>query len=133
MRQMDDGMFVAGQIGPDEVAELAARGIALIVNNRPDGEEPDQPAAVKIEAAAAAAGVGYRFIPVTQLTPEAAEAMRAALAQAEGPVLAFCKSGTRSAYLWALARSLDGAEAETLVLGAAAAGYDLSPIRRFLR
>ena len=133
MRRLEDGMFVAGQIGPDEVRELAAQGITLIVNNRPDGEEPNQPAGAEIEAAATAAGISYRAIPISQLTPEAIEATREALDEAGGPVVAFCKSGTRSTYVWALARSLSGADGDTLVLQAAEAGYDLTPIRRFLR
>ncbi|HEY0325665.1 MAG TPA: TIGR01244 family sulfur transferase [Allosphingosinicella sp.] len=133
MRRLEDGMFVAGQVRPDEVPELAAQGITLIVNNRPDGEEPGQPAGAEIEAAAEAAGIAYRFIPISQLTPEAIEATREAFDEADGPILAFCKSGTRSTYVWALARSLGGADGDTLVLQAAEAGYDLTPIRRFLR
>lgn len=126
-------MFVDGQIRPDEVSELAAQGITLIVNNRPDGEEPGQPAGAEIEAAASAAGIGYRAIPISQLTPEAIEATRQAFDEAGGPILAFCKSGTRSTFVWALARSLGGADGDTLVTQAAEAGYDLTPIRRFLR
>ena len=133
MRRLEDGMFVDGQIRPDEVADLAAQGIKLIVNNRPDGEEPGQPAGAEIEAAAEAAGVSYRFIPISQLTPEAIEETRQALDEADGPILAFCKSGTRSTYVWALAPSLGGAAGDTLVARAAEAGYDLTPIRRFLR
>ena len=133
MRQLEEGVSVSGQIRAEEVAQLATRGIRLIVNNRPDGEAPDQPSGEEIGAAAAAAGVEYRHIPITQLTPEAIEQMRQALADAPGPVLAFCAVGTRSTYLWALARSLDGADGEALVAGAQAAGYDLAPIRRFLR
>jgi uncharacterized protein (TIGR01244 family) len=133
MRRLEENMSVAGQIRPEEVAKLAAEGVALIVNNRPDGEEPGQPDAAELEAAARAAGIAYRHIPVAQLTPEAIEAMQGALAAADGPVLAFCKSGTRSTYLWALARSLQGAQGDDLVTKAAAAGYDLTPIRRFLR
>ncbi len=133
MRRLEDGMFVDGQISPDRVAELAAEGISLIVNNRPDGEEPGQPAGAEIEAAASAAGIAYRAIPISQLTPEAIEATREALDEAQGPVLAFCKSGTRSTYVWALARSLSGADGDSLVAKAADAGYDLTPIRRFLR
>lgn len=133
MRQLEDGMFVAGQIMPEDVPQLAAAGIVLIINNRPDGEEPRQPAAAGIGAAARAAGIAYRDAPVAQLTPEAIETMRDTLADAAGPVLAFCKSGTRSTYLWALARSLDGADGDALSARALAAGYDLTPIRRFLR
>ncbi|MFN3724792.1 MAG: TIGR01244 family sulfur transferase [Allosphingosinicella sp.] len=133
MRRLENGMFVDGQISPDDVPGLAAQGIALIVNNRPDGEEPGQPGGAEIEAAAEAAGIAYRFIPISQLTPEAIEATREALDEAKGPVLAFCKSGTRSTYVWALARSLGGADGDTLVGQATEAGYDLTPIRRFLR
>jgi len=133
MRRLEDGMFIDGQIQPNEVSELAAQGIKLIVNNRPDGEEPGQPAGAEIEAAASAAGIAYRAIPISQLTPEAIEATRQAFDEAGGPILAFCKSGTRSTYVWALARSLGGADGDSLVAQAAEAGYDLTPIRRFLR
>ena len=133
MRRLDEGMFVDGQIRPDGVPELVAQGIRMIVNNRPDDEEPGQPAGTEIEAAAAKAGIGYRAIPVSQLTPEAIEATQQAFDEADGPILAFCKSGTRSTYVWALARSLGGARGDDLVAKAAEAGYDLTPIRRFLR
>ena len=133
MRQLEDGFFVAGQIRPEEVAGLARSGIRTLINNRPDYEEADQPEADDIAKAAADAGVDYRHIPISQLTPEAIEGMREAFAEADGPVLAFCRSGTRSTYLWALARSLQGADGDQLVAGAEAAGYDLTPIRRFLR
>ncbi len=133
LKQLEPGMFVAGQIWPDQVPALAEQGIALIVNNRPDGEAPGQPSGAQIEAAARAAGVAYRHIPMTHLTPEMIEAMRDALAEAEGPVLAFCAIGRRSTFLWALARSLAGEPGDTLAERAAAAGYDLAPIRRFLR
>ena len=132
MKQLDDRLSVSGQILPDDVAGLAAQGIRTLINNRPDGEEADQPSAAEIESAAREAGLGYRHVPIGQLTPEAIEAMREAI-EADGPILAFCRSGTRSTYLWALARSLQGADGETLVEQAAAAGYDLTPISRFLR
>jgi uncharacterized protein (TIGR01244 family) len=133
MRQLEDGVTVAGQIMPDEVAGIAHQGIRMIVNNRPDGEEPDQPLAAEVEAAAMAAGIAYRHVPMAQLTREAIDGMTEALAAADGPVLAFCRSGTRSTYLWALARSESGADGDILSQQALAAGYDLTPIRRFLR
>jgi uncharacterized protein (TIGR01244 family) len=68
-----------------------------------------------------------------QLSAEAVEETERVLNAAEGPILAFCAAGTRSTYLWALARSSGGADAETLAEQAAAAGYDLTPIRRFMR
>ena len=130
MKRLDDKVRVSAQIWPQEVAGL---GVAMIVNNRPDGEEPGQPTSEEIAAAARTAGVGYRHIPMAGgvSLPQVAE-MAEALAAAEGEVLAFCKSGTRSTYLWALARSRMGDDAEELVAKAAAAGYDLSPIRAFL-
>ena len=130
MKQLDSTTFVSGQIAPEEIAAL---GVATIINNRPDGEEPGQPSSDVIAAAAQAAGVDYRHIPVSGgiSLPQVAQ-MADALAQAKGPVLAFCRSGTRSTYLWALARAQLGDDAETLFEQAAAAGYDLSPVRAFL-
>jgi uncharacterized protein (TIGR01244 family) len=132
MRRLDSNSLVAGQILPEQMPQLAAQGVTMIVNNRPDDEEPGQPPGESIRAAAEAAGIDYRFIPVAGGISEAAvEAMAQAL-QAEGTTLAFCRSGTRSAYLWALAKSRLGAPAEELARQAADAGYDLRPIARFL-
>ena len=64
MRRLEEGRFVAGQIRPEDVPAIAAAGIGLVVNNRPDGEEPGQPESAGIEAAARAAGIDYRHIPV---------------------------------------------------------------------
>ena len=133
MIPLDEHTSVSGQISAEEVAELAASGVTLIVNNRPDGEEAGQPPGAAIARAAQVAGVGYRHIPVAgQIRPEAIEAMAEALDAAEGKVLAYCRSGTRSTYLWALARARAGDDAEELVSKAAAAGYDLTPIRAYL-
>jgi uncharacterized protein (TIGR01244 family) len=129
MRRLDQTSFVfTRQLAVDDIDEAAAAGIRLIVNNRPDGEEPGQPSSAEIEAAARAAGLDYRHIPVAGgFAPERIEAMARALD--EGPVLAFCRSGTRSTFLWALARASRGAPAEESLAAAAAAGYDLGPIR----
>ena len=127
MRRLDEQVTVSGQIGPEDVAALAAAGFRTLINNRPDGEQPGQPAGSDIEAAAAAAGLAYHHIPVAGgFAPARIEAMMAALR--EVPAFAFCASGTRSTYLWALARAGDGEPAETLVGKAAAAGYDLRPL-----
>lgn len=133
IRKLDETMSVSGQISPAEIPQLAAQGIRMIVNNRPDGEAPGQPRAEEIRVAAEAAGIAYRAIPVRQLDPGSVEEMGRALGEAEGPVLAFCAAGTRSTYLWALARSARGADADALTQMALAAGVDLTPIRRFLR
>ncbi|QMW22932.1 TIGR01244 family sulfur transferase [Sandaracinobacteroides saxicola] len=124
---------VAGQIAPDDVAAAAARGITRIINNRPDGEQPGQPSGAAIAAAAAAAGLGYTAIPVDHsgFSREQVDAMIAALASGE-PTLAFCRSGTRSTLLWALARAAQGDDPAALAETAAAAGYDLRPIMPLL-
>jgi uncharacterized protein (TIGR01244 family) len=132
MKRLDENARVAGQILPGDVAAIAAAGVRTIVNNRPDGEEPGQPLGSEVEAAAMAAGLGYRHIPVAGgFSREQVEAMAEALEG--GPVLAFCKSGTRSTYLWALAQASRGVPAAALLEAAAGAGYDLRPILPYLR
>ncbi len=131
MIRLDSTTFVSGQIAPADVAEAAAAGVKTIINNRPDGEEPGQPASREIEAAAEEAGLGYRHIPITtSFSPAQIETMAEALEQ--GPALAFCRSGSRSAWLWALARARRGEEVDTIVHAAAAAGYDLARLRPYL-
>lgn len=134
-RELDKKTLVAdGQIEASHMAEAAARGVTMIVNNRPDGEEPDQPSAADLEAAAKAAGLGYAHIPVAlEFSADKVEALAAALAGAEGRVLLCCRSGTRSAYLWALARAREGALPEALDLNARRAGYNLRPIMPWLK
>lgn len=133
MKQLDEAMWVAGQIGPEDLPGLAARGVTSIVNNRPDGEEPGQPTSAAIEAAAAAAQIVYAHVPVAGgFAADQVEAMAAAL-ERPGRVLAFCKSGTRSTLLWALARARLGDDPQELAAKAAAAGYDLTPIRAYLQ
>lgn len=131
--RLDDRASVSGQVSPSDMAEIAVLGVTMIVNNRPDGEELGQPSSAEIEVAAEAAGLDYRHIPVAGgLAPHQVLAMANALQDAEGRVLAFCKSGTRSTYLWALARHSLGAEPRLLSAQAARAGYDLSPIEPYL-
>ena len=132
-RQLDDKVLVSPQIAPEQVSEAADQGVTMIVNNRPDGEAPDQPPGSAIAAAAQAAGIAYRHIPVAGgFAPEQVQEMADALAASEGKVLAYCRSGTRSTYLWALARAQEGDDAEEIVGKAAAAGYDLTPLRAYL-
>ena len=105
IRQLGDRSFVSGQIAPEEVARLTDHGVTMLVNNRPDGEEPGQPRAAEIEAAAAAAGIAYRFVPIIRgIGPADVEEMQKALRDAsDGKLLAFCRSGTRSAFAVSLA------------------------------
>ena len=97
-RRLNDHMFVSPQIGLTEVAEAAEQGIVMVINNRPEDESDDQVPGPEIEAAAKAAGMAYVAIPVTHAgwSEGQVRAMATALAQAQGPVLAYCRSGTRS-------------------------------------
>jgi uncharacterized protein (TIGR01244 family) len=133
-RQIDERTLVGGQIEPGDIARLKAEGVTMIVNNRPDDEEPGQPRAAEIEQAARAAGLDYRFVPVghSGLSADQVQAMAEAIEAAEGRMLAFCRSGTRSTYLWALARAQQGEAGSALIGKAAAAGYDLRPIGALL-
>lgn len=129
-RTLDDRVMVAPQIDTAQVAEAKALGVTLIVNNRPDGEAPDEPQGAEIEAAARAVGLDYVAIPVGHggFSQPQVDAMAAALDGAQGRTLAYCRSGTRSTLLWSLARAKVGDAPETLHDKANGAGYDLSPV-----
>jgi len=132
IRQVTDDFAVAPQIAPEDLAEAAARGFTLVINNRPDGEAPGQPASAEMQAAAQAAGLDYLHIPVSGGPgPDQVEAVLNAVAEAKGPVLAFCRSGTRSIVTWSLGQAMSGARPrDELVRLGAAAGYDLSGVLR---
>jgi len=133
MRQLDQKVFVSGQIRPEDVSGLREQGVAMVINNRPDGEEPDQPIGAEIEAAAEAAGLTYRFIPIQRgIGPADVEEMHKAFGEADGKVLAFCRAGTRSALAWAVARRKEGMSIEDIRSAAESAGVDLAPIAHLL-
>ena len=127
VNKVNDRLSVAPQIQPDQVAALKAAGFDTVICNRPDGEEPGQPAVVAIEAACKAEGVGFHHIPVSGGTfPEAAvRDFGDAVSHRGGRVLAFCRTGTRSITLASLANPFDLSSTERLKQ-AAAAGYDLT-------
>ena len=134
-RQLDDKTLVSGQIHPDDVPALKELGVTLIVNNRPDNEDAGQPQGEDIEAAAKAAGIDYRHVPIARgLGPSDIEAMREAMhAVGEGKLFAFCRSGNRSTLAWAVAKSEDGASREELERCVSNAGFDLGPVAHLLR
>ncbi|AEI38398.1 MAG: TIGR01244 family sulfur transferase [Zymomonas mobilis subsp. pomaceae] len=130
-KRLNHTMALSAQITVTDVEEAARDGFRHIINNRPDGEESGQPKGRTIEAAAKAAGLGYTAIPVKPggLDESALVAMTEALQQAEGPILAYCRTGTRSAFLWALSTAALGeSEPDVIFAEAANAGYDLTPI-----
>ena len=129
-RKVTDTFSVAPQIELEDISRAAAAGFKLLINNRPDGESPGQPSSAQMEAAAKAAGLDYAHIPVVGgPTSEAVHAELALIAEAPGPVLAFCRSGTRSIVTWSIGQALSGAHsrADLVALGADA-GYDLSGV-----
>jgi len=127
-------ILVAPQISVAAIAEAQAQGVTCVINNRPEGESDDQTPGAAIEAAARAAGLDYVAIPITHSgfsQPQIA-AMVEALKGAQGKVLAYCRSGTRSTNLWALAEASQGGDPDSLINIAAKAGYDLNGIRALL-
>ncbi|MBL0924177.1 MAG: TIGR01244 family phosphatase [Sphingomonadaceae bacterium] len=129
-RTLTDKIFVAPQIAIADVADAREAGVTLIINNRPDDESTDQTPGASIEAAARAAGIDYVAIPVTHagFAEWQVSAMADAIEKADGKILAYCRSGTRSTLLWALARASQGEHPAVLAEQAADAGYDLTPI-----
>jgi sulfide:quinone oxidoreductase len=128
--RLTPNVSVAPQLTGHDLEEAAAAGFRTIVNNRPDGEAPDQPRSEELAAAAKRLGLEYRHIPVVsgQLTDAHIEAFKAAVAEGEKPVLAFCRTGTRSATLWALA-ARDRLSPNEILQTASAAGYNLEALR----
>lgn len=127
LKRINEHVSVSPQISPDDVAAIKAAGFVAIVNNRPDGETPDQPGSAQIEAAARAAGLDYHYIPLGRdgVTPEMVAKTKSVLEGSAGPVFCYCRSGTRSTTLWALSQAGERPAAE-IISAAANAGYDMS-------
>jgi sulfide:quinone oxidoreductase len=128
-RKIGDGLSVSPQIVPTDMAALKLAGFRAVICNRPDAEAADQPG--HREMAKAAAGLEFRYLPVTPgiVTDETAVASGQALGELPGPVLAYCRTGTRSATLWSLSEA--GRRPLPEILSAAkAAGYDMNGVAR---
>ena len=132
-RKVDDNVFVAGQLGPDDFAAAKAAGVRTVINNRPDGEAFDQLPSAEAERLARAAGLDYLHLPLANGGPllEVAETFGRALGEREGPFLAYCRSGTRSCHLWALS-AVRVLPVAAVIAAAAGAGYDLGGARPLL-
>ena len=126
-KQLTDTLYVAEQLQPEDMAELAKAGFKMVINNRPDGEAEDQPSSAEMAAAAQAAGLEYAHQPVvgSNISETDIDGFDAIVSLAETPVLAFCRTGTRCTTLWALSQA-DELDNDTILKTAANAGYDLS-------
>lgn len=134
IRQVTPDFFVAPQLSLADISAAAALGVKLIINNRPEGESADQTTGAEMKAAAEAAGMEYRALPFVMPPPPAIVAQTAeVLSQTSGPVLAYCRTGTRSVTAWAMAQALEGERGpDELIALAGKAGYDLNGARAAL-
>ena len=123
-------LSVSPQVVETDLGIVAAQGFKSIVSNRPDGESEDQPGSAELAAAAERNGLDYRHLPVEsgKVTDDDVADFAAALSELKGPVLAFCRTGTRSTTLWALSEAYHLAP-EAVLSTTAAAGYDLEALR----
>ncbi|MEO1731677.1 MAG: TIGR01244 family sulfur transferase [Pseudomonadota bacterium] len=133
-RKLSETVFASPQIELADIEAAKALGVSLIMNNRPDGEDPAAPQGADIAAGATAAGMDYIEIPIghSGFSEPQIDQMISAIDAADGSVLAYCRSGTRSTMLWALAQAKSGQDPEAIAQAALAAGYDVSPIRAML-
>ncbi len=133
IRNVTDAFAVAPQISEDDLDQIVAAGFKTLVANRPDGEGGvTQPRMGPIRAKAESLGLTFAALPFSGApTPEVVERMAHILNEAPQPVLAYCRTGTRSITAWALTHSGQGS-ADDIIDAAAGAGYDLSSLRDLL-
>lgn len=129
LRKISDTFSVSPQIAPGDVTAIKEAGFRAIMCNRPDGEDAGQPDIAAIEAAAEAAGLEFRAVPIVSgaLSEGDVADFRAALAEMPAPVLAYCRSGTRCTTVWSIVQIGQMPESE-IVSAAADAGYDMRGI-----
>ncbi len=125
-----EGLSAAGKLDASDIDALAASGVKTIINNRPDGEDPGQLDAAEARRLAKSHGIAYHHIPMTaaSLTRGDVDAFAAALASGEKPMVAHCRSGTRSTLLWSLVRMREGADPLALISAAAENGIDIAAL-----
>lgn len=121
---------VSPQISAEDLPAIAAAGYKTVICNRPDEEVPPSHQAEAIRAAAEAAGLRFEVLPLTHqtMTPENVALQRELYEGGEGPVLAYCASGTRSSVVWALSQASD-MSADDILEKTSAAGYQLDGLR----
>lgn len=127
IRKIDDQFSVSPQLEPDEMGAVATAGFKSIIINRPDGEGADQPSSAEVTTAAQAAGLRVAYVPVVsgQITQANLSDFAKAIEDLPTPVLAYCRSGTRSATLWSLTQAAKGTAVDKIMTATKAAGYDM--------
>ena len=130
IRPLDEALSASPQIAPEDLPAIAAQGFRSVISNRPDGEEPGQPSAEALRQAAKAAGLAFAHVPVVggAISDQDVADFREALANLPQPVFGFCRTGTRTTTLWALA-NVASISADDLIARAKSAGYDLGALR----
>jgi uncharacterized protein (TIGR01244 family) len=133
-KTLDDKVLIAGQISVADLEQARRHGVTMVVNNRPDGEDPGQPTSAEIEAAAEAMGIDYRHIPIARgMGPAQIEEMVSALSElGDGKMLAYCRSGMRSCLAWAVASREQGSSREDVERKAEGAGFSLAAVDHLL-
>lgn len=129
LKQIDNDYFVSEQITVEDIDAIKATGINSIICNRPDGEVTEQPLQSDIEEKAVSLGMKYRFIPVASanaIPDEDVKIFKQAFTELPKPVLAYCRSGTRSTTIWSFANA-EEMDADEILAKASAGGYDISP------
>ena len=132
LRKITDTYFAAPQLSVEDVAAAAEQGFTTIISNRPDEEIPPSHHASVLAQEAEARGLAFVHIPVTNGGMDAASvaAHASAIENSEGPVLAFCRSGTRSTVIWAMGAAQNAdLSVDAIIAAAAEGGYDLEPLR----
>ncbi|APG62077.1 TIGR01244 family protein [Sphingorhabdus lutea] len=131
-RKITDKFWVSPQLTLSQLSDAKEMGVTMIVNNRPDGEEPDAPQGDDVAAAAAELGLSYLAIPIGHggFSHPQLEMLNNAMQDAgqEGHILAYCRSGTRSTFLWSLTQAKNGMDRSEISRLAGNAGYDIAPI-----
>lgn len=130
IRPLDEALSASPQIAPEDLPAIAAQGFRSVISNRPDGEEPGQPSSEDLRQAAEAAGLAFAHVPVVggAISDQDVADFREALANLPQPVFGFCRTGTRTTTLWALA-NVASISADDLIARAKSAGYDLGALR----
>jgi len=130
LMELTPGLAAAGALSRDDIEALAAAGVKTIINNRPDGEDPGQLPAEEARRLCAAHGIAYHHIPFVgaTLTRGDIDAFDALLKSEPQPMVAHCRSGTRSTMIWALTRVRQGEDPAALIALGARNGVDISAL-----